>query len=48
MIKYFKYFSLHPFKKSISKPSDLCFSPFKAQTSLHVLILTSLPAGTLL
>ena len=46
MIKYFKYFSLHPFKKSISKPSDLCFSPFKAQTSLHVLILTSLPAGT--
>lgn len=26
MIKYFKYFSLHPFKKSISKPSDLCFS----------------------
>ena len=48
MIKYFKYFSLYPFKKSISKPSDLCFSPFKAQTSLNVLILTSLPAGILL
>lgn len=48
MIKYCKYFSLYPFKKLISKPSDLCFSPFKAQTSLNVLILTSLPAGILL